>query len=134
MHVVFVEPAFPKNQREFLRGLLSTGARVSAISERPIEALPNELREGLFQFERVRSVVDERDSERVRAAASADEAPAETARADAMTRGHVTSEDIVDEYLAHLPIADNAGGLAVKRWLLAHEGASGQNLELWGRG
>lgn len=59
MHVVFVEPAFPKNQREFLRGLLSTGARVSAISERPIEALPNELREGLFQFERVRSVVDE---------------------------------------------------------------------------
>ena len=59
MHVVFIEPAFPKNQREFLRGLLSTGARVSAISERPPEALPNELREGLFQFERVRSVVDE---------------------------------------------------------------------------
>jgi formate-dependent phosphoribosylglycinamide formyltransferase (GAR transformylase) len=59
MHVVFVEPSFPKNQREFLRGLLSTGARVSAISERPPEALPSELREGLFQFERVRSVVDE---------------------------------------------------------------------------
>jgi len=59
MHVVLVEPAFPKNQREFLRGLLSTGARVSAISERPAEALPSELREGLFQFERVRSVVDE---------------------------------------------------------------------------
>jgi len=59
MHVAFVEPAFPKNQREFLRGLLSTGARVSAISERPIEALPEELRDGLFQFERVRSVVDE---------------------------------------------------------------------------
>ncbi|MBL8755364.1 MAG: ATP-grasp domain-containing protein [Planctomycetes bacterium] len=59
MHVVFIEPAFPKNQREFLRGLLSTGARVSAISERPPEALPSELREGLFQFERVRSVVDE---------------------------------------------------------------------------
>jgi formate-dependent phosphoribosylglycinamide formyltransferase (GAR transformylase) len=59
MHVVFVEPSFPNNQREFLRGLLSTGARVSAISERPPEALPSELREGLFQFERVRSVVDE---------------------------------------------------------------------------
>ncbi|MBL8724883.1 MAG: ATP-grasp domain-containing protein [Planctomycetes bacterium] len=59
MHVVFVEPSFPNNQREFLRGLLSTGARVSAISERPAEALPSELREGLFQFERVRSVVDE---------------------------------------------------------------------------
>ncbi len=59
MHVVLVEPAFPANQREFLRGLLSTGARISAIGERPLEALPRELREGLFQFERVRSVVDE---------------------------------------------------------------------------
>src|SRR5436190_17702564 len=59
MHVVLVEPAFPNNQREFLRGLLSTGARVSAISERAPESLPNHLREGLFQFERVRSVVDE---------------------------------------------------------------------------
>lgn len=59
MHVVLVEPAFPNNQREFLRGLLSTGARISAISERPPEALPQNLREGLFQFERVRSVVDE---------------------------------------------------------------------------
>ena len=59
MHVAFVEPCFPNNQREFLRGLLSTGARISAISERPIEALPMELREGLFQYERVRSVVDE---------------------------------------------------------------------------
>jgi formate-dependent phosphoribosylglycinamide formyltransferase (GAR transformylase) len=59
MHVVLVEPAFPKNQREFLRGLLSTGARVSAISERPLDALPEELRSGLFQFERVRNVVDE---------------------------------------------------------------------------
>ena len=59
MHVVFIEPAFPNNQREFLRGLLSTGARISAISERPPEALPSELRDNLFQFERVRSVVDE---------------------------------------------------------------------------
>ncbi|MCA8967306.1 MAG: ATPase, partial [Planctomycetes bacterium] len=59
MHVVLVEPAFPANQREFLRGLLSTGARISAIGERPLEALPRDLREGLFQFERVRSVVDE---------------------------------------------------------------------------
>ncbi len=59
MHVAFVEPAFPKNQREFLRGLLSTGARVSAISERPADALPPELRDRLFQFERVRNDVDE---------------------------------------------------------------------------
>ena len=59
MRVAFVEPCCPNNQREFLRGLLSTGARISAISERPIEALPPDLREGLFQYERVRSVVDE---------------------------------------------------------------------------
>ena len=59
MHVALVEPCFPANQREFLRGLLSTGARVSAISERPPEALPAALRQGLFQYERVRSVVDE---------------------------------------------------------------------------
>ena len=59
MHVVFVEPCVPANQREFLRGLLSTGARVSAISERPADSLPAELREGLFQFERVRSGTDE---------------------------------------------------------------------------
>jgi len=59
MHVVLVEPAFPKNQREFLRGLLSTGARVSAISERPAEALSADLRDNLFGHERVRSVVDE---------------------------------------------------------------------------
>ena len=81
MHVVFVEPAFPNNQREFLRGLLSTGARVSAISERPAEALPAELRENLFQHERVRSVVDEhamteavkRLSKRARAPQNGDE-------------------------------------------------------------
>src|SRR5438552_3689031 len=59
MHVVLVEPAFPNNQREFLRGLLATGAQVSAISERSADALPQELRRGLFAFEQVRSVVDE---------------------------------------------------------------------------
>ena len=59
MHVVLVEPSFPKNQREFLRGLIATGASVSAISERPAEALPDELRRGLFGFQQVRSVVDE---------------------------------------------------------------------------
>jgi hypothetical protein len=59
MHIVLVEPAFPKNQREFLRGLLATGASVSAISERQSSALPPELRNGLFAFEQVRSVVDE---------------------------------------------------------------------------
>lgn len=59
MHVVLVEPCFPKNQREFLRGLLATGATISAISERAPESLPDELRRPLFGYEQVKNVVDE---------------------------------------------------------------------------
>ena len=96
MHVVFVEPAFPKNQREFLRGLLSTGARVSAISERAPEALPNELREGLFQFERVRSVVDEHAmAEAVRRLAKR----AQVDRLEATVEAHVMAAANVREQL-----------------------------------
>ncbi len=59
MHVLFVEPAFPSNQREFVRALHQCGARVTGIGERPIEALDGELRGWLQGYERVRSVVDE---------------------------------------------------------------------------
>ncbi len=59
MHVVLIEPCFPNNQREFLRGLLKVGAGVSVISERPPEALPGQLTAGITRFEQVRSVVDE---------------------------------------------------------------------------
>ena len=38
MHVLFVEPAFPKNQREFVRALSAVGARVTAIGEAPAKA------------------------------------------------------------------------------------------------
>jgi hypothetical protein len=31
MHVLFVEPHFPRNQREFVRALASVGARVTGI-------------------------------------------------------------------------------------------------------
>ncbi len=96
MHVVFVEPAFPQNQREFLRGLLSTGARVSAISERPPEALPAELREGLFQFERVRSVVDEHAlAEAVRRLSQ----KARVDRLEATVEAHVMAAAHVREHL-----------------------------------
>ena len=37
MHVIFVEPAFPRNQREFPRALKSVGAKVTGIGESPIE-------------------------------------------------------------------------------------------------
>lgn len=59
MHVIFVEPAFPANQMEFVAALHSVGAAVTAIGEAPAEALPGELRAKLTGYERVNSVVHE---------------------------------------------------------------------------
>jgi carbamoylphosphate synthase large subunit len=59
MHVVFVEPAFPRNQREFVRALRAAGARVTGIGERPLDALDGELRDWLYRYEQIRSVTDE---------------------------------------------------------------------------
>ncbi|HKQ61828.1 MAG TPA: hypothetical protein VJS92_11075 [Candidatus Polarisedimenticolaceae bacterium] len=59
MHVLMVEPAFPRNQREFARALHQIGARVTGIGERPLEALDGELRGWLDRYEQVSSVVDE---------------------------------------------------------------------------
>ncbi len=59
MNVIFVEPAFPKNQREFVRALHQVGARVFGIGESPLSALDHELKSWLHAYEPVRSVVDE---------------------------------------------------------------------------
>ncbi len=59
MHVLFVEPAFPMNQREFVRALSATGARVTAIGESSVEALGSELKSRLHGYERVPSVTNE---------------------------------------------------------------------------
>ena len=59
MHVLFVEPKFPYNQRQFVRGLAAAGARVTGIGEAPPEALDEELRGWLAGYEQVRTVVDE---------------------------------------------------------------------------
>ncbi len=59
MHVIFVEPKFPFNQREFVRGLAAVGARVTGIGERPWEAIDEELRSFMVGYEQVRSVVHE---------------------------------------------------------------------------
>ena len=59
MHVVLIEPCFPKNQREFARALYEVGATVTGIGERPKEALDDELRRWLTHYEQVPSVVDE---------------------------------------------------------------------------
>jgi formate-dependent phosphoribosylglycinamide formyltransferase (GAR transformylase) len=59
MHVLFVEPAFPSNQREFVRGLAQIGATVTGIGERPLEHLDGELRGWMHAYEQVTSVVHE---------------------------------------------------------------------------
>ncbi|MCA8968315.1 MAG: ATPase [Planctomycetes bacterium] len=58
MHVLFVEPAFPANQREFVRALTQVGAAVTGIGESPASALPEDVRRQLTHYEQVRSVVD----------------------------------------------------------------------------
>ena len=59
MHVLFVEPKFPYNQREFVRGLHQAGARVTGIGERPWESIDEELRSWMVGYEQVRTVVHE---------------------------------------------------------------------------
>lgn len=65
MHVVFVEPRFPGNQTEFVRGLVEVGAEVTAVGEGPKEALGHDLAEQLLHYEQVRSVVDAEELSRV---------------------------------------------------------------------
>ena len=58
MHVVFVEPAFPANQREFVRALKEVGARVTGIGERATDQLDGDLKRWLDGYERIGSVTD----------------------------------------------------------------------------
>jgi len=58
MNVVFVEPFFPSNQRNFARALAEAGATVIGIGEYPADALDAELKGWLHHYERVRSVTD----------------------------------------------------------------------------
>ena len=60
MNVIFVEPGFPENQRQFVRALHGIGARVTGIGERPFDWLDDEIRRGLAGYEQVGSVTDER--------------------------------------------------------------------------
>jgi hypothetical protein len=56
MHVLFVEPRFPSNQRHFVRALHDVGAKVTGIGEHPPDT---ELSSWMHAFERVPSVVNE---------------------------------------------------------------------------
>ena len=59
MNIIFVEPAFPYNQREFVRGLHAAGANVIGIGERSVSHLDGELKRWLGDYLQIRSVVDE---------------------------------------------------------------------------
>jgi hypothetical protein len=59
MHVLFVEPRFPANQRQFVRGLVEAGARVTGIGEAPVEALGADLHRWLAGYEQVGNVTSE---------------------------------------------------------------------------
>ena len=59
MNIVFIEPSFPYNQREFVRALAAVGANVIGVGERPREHLDNEVKHWLAEYVQVHSVVDE---------------------------------------------------------------------------
>jgi len=58
-YVIFIEPAFPANQREFVRALHQAGAQVIGIGERSRNELGEPLASWMLHYERVGSVVDE---------------------------------------------------------------------------
>lgn len=59
MNVIFIEPSFPNNQREFTRALHAAGANVIGIGERPVEYLASDVKSWLSDYVQVRSVVHE---------------------------------------------------------------------------
>lgn len=56
MHVIFLAPHFPANQRRFVRGLKAVGARVTGIIDSPVHALDQECRALLDDVEVVQNV------------------------------------------------------------------------------
>ncbi|MBC7975302.1 MAG: ATP-grasp domain-containing protein [Myxococcales bacterium] len=59
MHIVFVEPRFPGNQKQFVRALAEIGATVTAIGEGSKDSLDRELKSWLTHYEEVTNVTDE---------------------------------------------------------------------------
>ena len=58
MNVIFIEPAFPPNQREFVRGLVYAGATVIGIGERPIDALDSDVKGWMVHYQQVGNVTN----------------------------------------------------------------------------
>jgi formate-dependent phosphoribosylglycinamide formyltransferase (GAR transformylase) len=58
VNIIFIEPAFPPNQREFVRGLAEVGATVIGIGERPVDYLDQDLRDWMFHYQQIGNVTD----------------------------------------------------------------------------
>ena len=58
MNVVFVEPFFPSNQRQFVRALAEAGATVIGIGEYGVESFDDDLKNWMHHYERISSVTD----------------------------------------------------------------------------
>jgi len=58
MNVVFVEPWFPRYQREFARALAEAGATVIGIGEYSADGFDDQLKGWLYRYEQVPSVTD----------------------------------------------------------------------------
>ena len=59
MHIVFIEPRFPANQKLFIKALAEIGATITAIGEGSKDSLDDDLKRWLTHYEEVRNVCDE---------------------------------------------------------------------------
>src|SRR5207237_8200149 len=92
--VIFLEPSFPRNQREFVRALHAVGARVTGIGERPKEWLEPELHHWHTQYEQVGNITDEAQVER---AVRFVQTKVRVARLEAVVEADVMYEERVHE-------------------------------------
>ncbi len=94
MDIVFLEPCFPLNQREFVRALHAVGARVIGIGERPKSSLDGELRHWLSHYEQVGNITSEAEVER---AVRFVQSKVKVARLEAVVEAHVMTAAKVRE-------------------------------------
>ena len=55
-----MEPAFPNNQRQFVRALADVGATVIGVGERPADWLDDELKSWMTHYHQIPNVTDVR--------------------------------------------------------------------------
>ena len=94
MDVIFIEPCFPANQREFPRALAAVGARVIGIGERPKSALGPDLEGALAHYEQIGNVCD---TDALEKTVRWLQGRAHVERLEAVVEAHVMSAAVVRE-------------------------------------